>query len=74
MAEEVPPPPDHVDRLMRDLVRFANTSRLDPVTVAAVVHVQFETIHPYGDGNGRLGRVLIGWVWFAVPVWPCRLR
>jgi len=33
MAEDVSPPPDHVDRLMRDLVRFANTSRLDPVAV-----------------------------------------
>ena len=60
-AAYVPPPPEHVDRLMRDLVRFANTSKLDPVTVAAVVHAQFEAIHPYGDGNGRLGRVLIGW-------------
>jgi len=61
-AAYVPPPPELVGRLMRDLVRFANTSRLDAVTVAAVVHAQFETIHPYGDGNGRLGRVLIGWV------------
>jgi Fic family protein len=61
-AAYVPPPAEHVDRLMDDLLRFANTSPLDPVTVAAVVHAQFECIHPYGDGNGRLGRVLIGWV------------
>ncbi|MGI8775791.1 MAG: Fic family protein [Acidimicrobiales bacterium] len=61
-AAYVPPPPEHVDRLMRDLLRFTNTSRVDPVTAAAIVHAQFETIHPYGDGNGRLGRVLIGWV------------
>lgn len=60
-AAFVPPPPEHVGRLMDDLVRFANTSQLDPVTLAAVVHAQFESIHPYGDGNGRLGRVLIGW-------------
>ncbi len=60
-AAFVPPPAEHVDRLMNDLVRAANTSELDPVTLAAVVHAQFETIHPYGDGNGRLGRVLIGW-------------
>lgn len=45
---------------MRDLVRAANTSKLDPVTLAAVVHAQFEAIHSYGDG--RLGRVLIGWI------------
>jgi len=61
-AAYVPPPAEHVAALMRDLVAFANTSRLDPVSLAAVVHAQFESIHPYGDGNGRLGRVLIGWV------------
>jgi len=61
-AAYVPPPASHVGRLMRDLVRAANASKLDPVTLAAVVHAQFEAIHPYGDGNGRLGRVLIGWV------------
>ena len=61
-AAYVPPPAEHVNRLMRDLLRATNTSKLDPVTLAAVVHAQFEAIHPYGDGNGRLGRVLIGWV------------
>lgn len=61
-AAYVPPPAEHVGRLMRDLVRVINTSKLDPVTLAAIVHAQFEAIHPYGDGNGRLGRVLIAWV------------
>lgn len=61
-AAYVPPPAEHVNRLMRDLVRATKTSKLDAVTLAAVVHAQFEAIHPYGDGNGRLGRVLIGWV------------
>ncbi len=61
-AAYVPPPADHVGRLMDDLLRGTNTSALDPVTLAAVVHAQFEAIHPYGDGNGRLGRILIGWV------------
>ncbi len=61
-AAYVPPPADEVGPLMTDLLRFANRSRLDPVTVAAVTHAQFEAIHPYGDGNGRLGRALIGWV------------
>jgi len=60
-AAYVPPPAEYVGDLMRDLLRFVSTSKLDPITVAAVTHAQFETIHPYGDGNGRLGRVLIGW-------------
>lgn len=61
-AAYVPPPAEHIGRLMSDLVRVINTGKLDPITLAAVVHAQFEAIHPYGDGNGRLGRVLIGWV------------
>lgn len=61
-AAYVPPPAEHVARLMRDLLRSINSAKLDPVTLAAVVHAQFEAIHPYGDGNGRLGRVLVGWV------------
>ncbi len=46
---------------MDDLVRFANRTDLDPVTHAAVVHAQFETVHPFAEGNGRIGRLLIGW-------------
>jgi len=61
-AMYVPPPPDRVDELMADLITFANRSDVDPVTQAAVLHAQFETVHPYGDGNGRLGRVLISWL------------
>jgi len=61
-AAYVPPPPELVGELMEDLVAFANDDALDPVTQAAVVHAQFESIHPYGDGNGRIGRILIGWV------------
>ena len=58
-AVYVPPPPGNVAILMDDLVLFATRSDIDPVTQAAVLHAQFETIHPYGDGNGRIGRVLI---------------
>lgn len=47
---------------MEDLVAYANSVEDDPITQAAVAHAQFEAIHPYGDGNGRVGRVLIGWV------------
>jgi Fic family protein len=61
-ASFVPPPPGRLDELMADLVAFVNAERVDPVTQAAVVHAQFETIHPYGDGNGRIGRILIGWI------------
>jgi Fic family protein len=61
-AAYLPPPPELVGQLMEDLVAFANGDRLDPVTQAAVLHAQFESVHPYGDGNGRIGRILIGWV------------
>jgi len=61
-AAYVPPPPELVGELMEDLVAFANGDALDPVTQAAVLHAQFESVHPYGDGNGRIGRILIGWV------------
>ena len=59
-AAYVPPPPAEILRLVEDLVRFADASDdLDAVSRAAIVHAQFEAIHPYGDGNGRLGRVLV---------------
>jgi Fic family protein len=61
-ASFVPPPPERVESLMTDLVGFVNSEELDPVTQAAVAHAQFEIIHPYGDGNGRIGRILIGWI------------
>lgn len=61
-AVYVPPPPESIGPLMTNLMAFANRNDFDPVTQAAVLHAQFETIHPYGDGNGRLGRVLIGWL------------
>jgi Fic family protein len=61
-AAHVGPPPEFVEDLMEDLVNFANTDVLDVVTQASILHAQFESIHPFADGNGRLGRVLIGWL------------
>ncbi len=58
-AAYVPPEPGEVPALLEDLVTFANTSELPAVALAAVVHAQFETIHPFIDGNGRVGRALI---------------
>ena len=58
-AAYVPPPPDRVAELMHDLVAYVNTEYHSPLTQAAVAHAQFETIHPFGDGNGRAGRALI---------------
>ncbi|MFZ0214726.1 MAG: Fic family protein, partial [Candidatus Dormiibacterota bacterium] len=52
-AAFVPPPPEFVEDLMRDLVAFANEDSLPAVAQAALAHAQFETIHPFVDGNGR---------------------
>lgn len=55
----VPPPPDLVPELVDDLLAFANRSDVPAIAQAAVAHAQFESIHPFTDGNGRIGRVLI---------------
>jgi len=58
-ASFVPPPPERVPDLLEDLCRFVARDDLPPVTQAALAHAQFETIHPFADGNGRVGRALI---------------
>jgi Fic family protein len=58
-ADFVPPPPELVADLMRDLCAFCNTDGLPAVAQAAIAHAQFETIHPFVDGNGRTGRAII---------------
>jgi Fic family protein len=58
-ASYIPPPETEVERLMDDLVAFVNRSDLPGVAQAAIAHAQFETIHPFLDGNGRVGRCLI---------------
>lgn len=62
-AVHVPPPPDLVQPLMDDLIAFAARTDLPVVAHAAIVHGQFEAIHPFTDGNGRIGRALIGAVY-----------
>jgi Fic family protein len=58
-AEYVPPPPEAVPGLVGDLCDFCNDDSLPAVAQAAIAHAQFETIHPFIDGNGRVGRALI---------------
>ncbi|MDP1915596.1 MAG: Fic family protein [Myxococcales bacterium] len=58
-AEFVPPPPELVTGLLEDLAAFLDRDDLPPVMQAAIAHAQFETIHPFADGNGRVGRCLI---------------
>lgn len=58
-AAFVPPPPDAVRDLLDDLAEFCNGDSLPAVVQAALAHAQFETIHPFADGNGRTGRALI---------------
>jgi Fic family protein len=58
-ATYVPPPvPDMRERL-DNLETFLHTDELSPLVLAAIAHYQFEAIHPFGDGNGRVGRLLI---------------
>jgi Fic family protein/HAMP domain-containing protein len=55
----VPPPPEEVPALLEDLAAFCNDTSLPAVAQAAIVHAQFETIHPFVDGNGRTGRAIL---------------
>jgi len=58
-ATYVPPPPAEVRGLLKDLCEFCDSDMLPAVVQAAVAHAQFETIHPFADGNGRTGRALV---------------
>lgn len=63
-AHFVPPPPESVESCMADLERFLHDegNPYPALLKAALAHVQFETIHPFLDGNGRIGRVLIAFI------------
>jgi Fic family protein len=58
-ADFIPPPPEHVLPLLEDLCEAIEDESLPPLVQAALLHAQFETIHPFDDGNGRTGRALI---------------
>ncbi|MDO9107975.1 MAG: Fic family protein [Coriobacteriia bacterium] len=58
-AAFVPPPPELVEDLVDDLCAFCNDDSLPAIAQAAIAHAQFETVHPFVDGNGRTGRALV---------------
>ena len=60
-ATYIPPSPLVLQELLEQFVNFANSldESLDPIVQAALIHAQFELIHPFDDGNGRIGRILI---------------
>ena len=69
-AAFVPPPANYVTDLMGDLELFIHSQdpNIPPLLRAGYAHVQFETIHPFGDGNGRIGRILITMILLAAGV------
>ncbi|HWC09195.1 MAG TPA: Fic family protein [Solirubrobacterales bacterium] len=69
-AEYVGPPAEEVEPLLEDLCEFINRDDISPVTQAAIMHAQFESIHPFGDGNGRVGRCLIHVVFHRLGLAP----
>ena len=73
-ARFVPPPPSHVREAMADWELFANEDlQMPPLIQCALLHYQFEAIHPYLDGNGRIGRLIIILFLCATKVLPVPL-
>ena len=60
-ARYVPPPPEYLEGLLKSLEKFINSppGLIPPLVQCAMIHYMFEAIHPFGDGNGRIGRLLI---------------
>ena len=55
----VPPTPDNLDKALKDFENFLHNKSVNPILHIALTHAQFETIHPFTDGNGRVGRLII---------------
>jgi Fic family protein len=69
-ARFVPPPPQSLNDTLRDFEKYLHVENgFDPLVRAFLAHYQFETIHPFGDGNGRVGRLLLS---LAIAEW-CKL-
>ncbi len=58
-ASFVPPQPKDIGDLMSNWEKYIHSKEKDPLVQLAIVHAQFEMIHPFGDGNGRLGRIIL---------------
>ncbi len=68
VGSHIAPQHEEVNKLMNQLVTFIrkNKDNINPVELAAIVHYRFEKIHPFGDGNGRIGRLLMNYIlWFS---------
>ena len=59
VGDYIAPDWQDVKKLMADLIRFMHVADMNPVELAARAHYHFEKIHPFGDGNGRIGRLLM---------------
>ena len=70
-ARFVPADPMSLPSLMENMMKYVNTSADDPLYKIALVHYQFEAIHPLRDGNGRMGRLLIAAMMFSEGIMTC---
>jgi len=62
VGDYIAPDWQDVEKLMRQLINSINKTKINPVELAAKAHYRFEKIHPFGDGNGRIGRLLMNYI------------